>query len=313
MINASINKTMNGREWATLIVLSTLWGSSFFFNDVAVSELPVLTVVVARVLFGAIILIAVMRVMGLKMPTEWRIWRALFTLAFINNAVPFCLIVWGQSHIASGLASILNATTPLFAVVVAHYATGDEKMTGGRILGVLLGVIGVSVMIGGEAVRSLGVNVVAQIAVLSAALCYAIGGIYARRFQGMGISPMATATGQVMASSTMLVPVMLVVDQPWTLPMPSAGAMAALVGVGALSTAMAYILYFRLLVTTGATNLLLVTFLIPVSSILLGIFILDEILYPRQIAGMVMIGFGLSVIDGRIWNRLLRPAAKARS
>jgi drug/metabolite transporter (DMT)-like permease len=302
---------MGAKEWGILVVLSLLWGSSFFFNGVAVKELPTLTVVVARVFFGALILFTVMRAMGLKMPTEWRIWRALLTVGFINNAVPFCLIVWGQSHIASGLASILNATTPLFAAVVAHYFTGDEKITPGRVVGVVIGIAGVAIMIGGDALRSLGVNVLAQLAVLGAAFCYAVGSVYARRFRNMNISPMATAAGQVMASSAMLVPVMLVVDRPWTLPMPSLATIGALIGVAALSTALAYILYFRVLATAGATNLLLVTFLIPVSAIMLGIFILDETLYPKQVFGMLMIALGLSVIDGRVWTFLRRQTLKA--
>jgi drug/metabolite transporter (DMT)-like permease len=176
---------------------------------------------------------------------------------------------------------------------------------------VVIGIAGVAIMIGGDALRSLGVNVLAQLAVLGAAFCYAVGSVYARRFRNMNISPMATAAGQVMASSAMLVPVMLVVDRPWTLPMPSLATIGALIGVAALSTALAYILYFRVLATAGATNLLLVTFLIPVSAIMLGIFILDETLYPKQVFGMLMIALGLSVIDGRVWTFLRRQTLKA--
>jgi drug/metabolite transporter (DMT)-like permease len=240
-----------------------------------------------------------MRLVGVGIPADWRIWRSLLLLGLINNALPFCLIVWGQTHIAAGLASILNATTPLFGVVVAHYFTGDEKLTAGRLAGVVIGFAGVAVMIGADALRSIGVDVLAQLAVLLATFCYAVGTIYARRFRGLGLSPLATATGQVTASSILLLPVMLIVDQPWILPAPSMAAVAALIGVATLSTALAYIIYFRILSTAGATNLLLVTFLIPVTAIFLGILLLGEVLYPKQIAGMVMIGAGLALIDGR--------------
>ncbi|HKJ62933.1 MAG TPA: DMT family transporter [Hyphomicrobiales bacterium] len=295
----AINRTMTASEWGLLIFLSLLWGSSFIFNDIAVRELPTLTVVVTRVFFAALILFSVTRLAGITMPTDWRIWRSLFIIGLVNNALPFCLIVWGQTHIAAGLASILNATTPLFGVVVAHYFTGDEKLTAGRLAGVITGFAGVAVMIGADALQSLGVNVLAQLAVLSATFCYAVGTIYARRFRGLGLSPLATATGQVTASSILLVPVMLIVDHPWSLPVPSMAAIASLAGVATLSTALAYIIYFRILSTAGATNLLLVTFLIPITAIFLGILLLGETLYPKQIAGMVMIGAGLALIDGR--------------
>lgn len=302
----AINRTMTAGEWGLLVFLSLLWGSSFIFNDVAVRELPTLTVVVTRVLLAAVILLAITRLAGISMPTDWRIWRALLLLGLINNALPFCLIVWGQSHIAAGLASILNATTPLFGVVIAHYFTGDEKLTAGRMAGVITGFAGVAVMIGADALQSLGVSVFAQLAVLMGAFSYAVGTIYARRFRGLGLSPMATATGQVVASSVLLVPVMLVVDKPWTLTVPGMETIFALIGVAVLSTVLAFIIYFRILSTAGATNLMLVTFLIPVSAIILGILLLGETPHPKQIAGMLMIGTGLALIDGRPLRAIMR-------
>lgn len=305
-LRQTMNRTMTAGEWGLLILLSLLWGSSFIFNDVAVRELPTLTVVVTRVFFAALILQAVTHLAGIRMPADWRIWRSLFILGFVNNALPFCLIVWGQTHIAAGLASILNATTPLFGVIVAHYFTGDEKLTAARLAGVMTGFAGVAVMIGAEALQSLGINVFAQLAVLSATFCYAVGTVYARYLRRLGLTPLATATGQVTASSILLVPVMLIADQPWTLPVPSAAVLVSLAGVATLSTALAYIIYFRILATAGATNLLLVTFLIPVTAIFLGILLLGEMLYLKQIAGMLMIGTGLALIDGRSVRLLKR-------
>jgi drug/metabolite transporter (DMT)-like permease len=297
---------MGASEWAMLITLSLLWGASFFFNGVAVQSLPTFTVVVARVVIAAVILHLALRASGLRMPRDAALWRTFFAMALINNAMPFSLIVWGQSHIASGLAAIVNATTPLFTVMIAHVFTSDEKLTRGRLAGVIIGLSGVAVMIGLDALRNLGVNVVAQLAVLGGALCYASGAVFGRRFRTMNITPMQTATGQTTAASVILLPVVLLVDQPWTLPMPGVGTIAALFAVAALSTALAYIIYFRLLASAGATNVLLVTFLVPVVAILLGAAFLGEVLQPQHLLGMALIGLGLAAIDGRPWRLLMR-------
>lgn len=306
-----ISTSMSAREWAMLLALSVLWGGSFFFVGVAVKELPTLTVVVVRVMIAALLLLALLRGLGIAMPRDAATWRAFLCMGLLNNAVPFSLIVWAQGHIASGVASILNAATPLFTVIVAHLFTADEKMTGRRIAGVMIGFAGVAIMIGGEALFSLGGHVAGQVACLTAALSYAFAGVYGRRFRSMGVPPLATAAGQVTASSALLVPVMLLVDRPWQLAVPSLGVCAALAGLAALSTALAYVLYFRILSTAGATNLLLVTFLIPVSAILLGVLVLHESLAPRHLAGMALISAGLAVIDGRLVGLLAKqkPAA----
>lgn len=285
-----------------LIALAAVWGGSFFFNAVAVRELPVFTVVVSRVALAALLLLIALRLMGERMPTDRRVWAAFFGMGLLNNAIPFSLIVWGQQHIASGVASILNASTPLFTVIFAHLLTDDEKMIGSRLFGVVIGFVGVAVMIGFDAMHMLGTDVVAQFMCLAGAISYALASIFGRRFRSMGIVPMTTATGQVIASSILLIPLMLVIDQPWTLPIPSMAAIGALIGVAAISTALAYILYFRILATAGATNLCLVTFLIPVSAILLGILFLNESLLPKHVAGMALIGLGLAAIDGRPWQ-----------
>ena len=304
--NGGQQRPMTMAEWTMLLVLSAVWGGSFFFNGVAVRELPVFTVVVSRVALAALVLLAVLRLKGERLAPDRRVWTAFLVMGLLNNVIPFSLIVWGQQHIASGVASILNASTPLFTVVLAHFLTQDERMNPGRLAGVVVGFAGVAVMIGGDAVEALGVNVTAQLMCVAGAVAYAFAGIYGRRFKAMGVSPLATATGQVVASSLLLLPLMLAVDRPWTLDVPSAPALGALVGVATVSTAFAYVLYFRILSTAGATNLLLVTFLIPVSAILLGILFLDEALLARHVAGMALIGLGLAAIDGRPWRMLSR-------
>ncbi len=296
--------TMGGREWAMLLVLAVLWGGSFFFNGVAVRELPSFTLVWLRVAVAAATLLLVLRLLGQHMPTEGRVWAAFFGMGLLNNVLPFVLIVWGQHHIASGLASILNATTPLFTVLVAHLLTPDEKLTPLKLAGVATGLTGAVFMVGPVALGGLGGGVTAQLACLAGALTYAFAGIFGRRFKRMGVAPIATAAGQVCASTVL--PLMLLVDRPWTLAMPHAASWAAVLGVGLLSTALAYVLYFRILAAAGATNLLLVTFLIPVSAILLGVFVLGETLLPRHLGGMTLIGAGLACIDGRLPRLLLR-------
>jgi drug/metabolite transporter (DMT)-like permease len=309
---ASIRRSMTALEWALLLGLSVLWACSFFFNAVALKEISPLTVALLRVAFAAVILLVALRAIGIKMPADRRIWAAFFGMGFLNNALPFGLIVWGQTHIASGLASILNATTPLATVLVAHFLTADEKMSGNRLAGVIIGLLGVVVMIGPEVLQGFGVNVAAQLACLAAALSYAFAGVFGRRFKRLGIAPMVTATGQAIASTVILLPIALTVEHPWALAMPSMAAWGAIAGIALLSTALGYVIYFRILATAGATNLLLVTFLIPVSAILLGSLVLGERLDAKHFAGMALIGAGLLAIDGRVFARL-RRAGESRS
>jgi drug/metabolite transporter (DMT)-like permease len=307
---AMTSRPMMRAEWAMLLFLSLVWGGSFFFNAIAIRDLPVFTFVVARVALAALILMAVLRFRGERLPRDPKVWAAFFGMGFLNNVIPFSLIVAGQTHLASGVAAILNASTPLFTVILAHLLTSDERMSGGKLIGVVVGLLGVAAMVGGEAIQNLGAHVGAQLMCLGAAISYAFAGIYGRRFRSMGVTPMTTATGQVVAASVILLPVALLVDRPWALPTPSLQAIAAVIGVAAISTALAYVLYFRLLATAGATNLSLVTFLVPVSAILLGTLFLGEVMQPRHFAGMALIGLGLAAIDGRPWRKLCGLASR---
>ena len=305
--------SMNVHEWLLLIILSIVWGGSFFFVGVAVEALPPLTIVALRVSLAASALLAVVYFTGLRMPTDPWIWVAFICMGALNNVIPFTLIVWGQTHIASGLASILNATTPIFTIVAAHFLTKDEKMTNNKVIGVLIGFAGVVTMLGHEALGGLGASVFAQLAVLGAAISYSLAGIYGRRFAQSGIKPVVTATGQVTASSLLLIPLAVFYDKPFTLPMPGFEIWLAILGLALISTAFAYILYFRILSTAGATNLLLVTLLIPVSAILLGTVILGEQLEPKHMLGMALISIGLLSIDGRVFPAILNSFKKPQA
>jgi len=297
---ASVKRSMGLIEWLSIIVLAIIWGGSYFFIGIAVKELPPFTIVALRVCLAALTLNIIIRCMGHAMPKKRKVWLAFCGMGLLNNMLPFCLIVWGQTHIASGLASILNATTPFFAVVAAHFLTKDEKMTRNRLLGVLIGIAGVLLMVGPEALHGIGKNLLAQFAVLGAAISYALAGIFGRRFQRMGITPVVTATGQVTASAVLFTMPAMVIDRPWQLAMPSWEALGAILALALFSTVCAYILYFRILSTAGATNVLLVTLLIPVSAVLLGTTILGEQLEAKHFFGMGVIGLGLLAIDGRV-------------
>jgi len=287
-------------EWACLILLSLLWGGTFFFAKIALAEVPPLTIVLSRLILASTALFLVTRALGLSGGTTPRP-RDFAILGLLNNVLPFCLIFWGQTQISVGLASILNATTPLFSVIVAHFLTKDEKLTSLRALGVAAGMIGVAAMIGVGALTDLGASLPHQLAVLAAALSYGFAGVYSRRFKGA--QPMTIATGQLTASALILAPVALLIDRPWLLPIPSDAVLGCLLALGLFSTALAYFLYFRILTASGATNAAMVTFLVPVSALALGVFLLGETIGASQWIGMALIALGLSLIDGRLWRR----------
>ncbi len=299
-MTSSINTTMGSREWAMLIALSILWGGSFFFVGVAVTDLPPLTIVSLRVGIAAIALWSIALVMGLRPPKNAGVWGAFLGMGLLNNAIPFVLIVWGQTQIASGLASILNATAPLFTVVVAGMLLPDERITRLKVMGVVVGFIGVAVMIGLPALGKSD-SIPAQIAIIAAALSYAFAGVFGRQFKAMGINPIVTAAGQVTASALVMAPLALMIDGPIVIDEISKGTWASIAGLSVLSTSVAYVIYFKLLESAGATNLLLVTLLVPVSAIFLGSLFLNETLGVVHFIGITLIAIGLSAIDGRLW------------
>ena len=237
------------------------------------------------------------------MPSSPGLWGAFIIMGALNNLIPFSLIVWGQTHIESGLASILNAMTPIFSVVLAHFLAREERLTTNRITGVTIGWIGVAMLIGIESLRGFGIEVMGQLAVVGATFSYACAAIYGRRFKG--INPLIVATGMLCGSTIMMTPLALVIEQPWNLS-PGITTLMALFGLAAVSTSLAYIIYFQVLATAGPTNLLLVTFLIPVSAILLGVVVLAERLAWNAFAGMGLIFIGPISIDGRLLKRFKR-------
>lgn len=291
---------MNLQNWLLLIVLSLLWGGSFFFIELALAGLPVMTIVWSRVALAALVLALALWLSGGVFPRGRVVWGALAMMGVLNNAIPFTLFVLAQGQITSSLAAILNATTPLFTVIVAHVATTDERAGWAKLAGLWLGFGGVAVMLSGAGAAG---DVWAKLACLGAALSYGLGGVWGRRFRRMGLTPMTTAFGQLACSSAMIAPIWLLVDRPWGLAMPGLVPVLAVAGMAVLSTALAYLIFFRVLAQAGATNLALVTFLIPVSATLLGVGLLGESLRAEHLAGFALIALGLMAIDGRVFRR----------
>ena len=299
-----INQEMTGREWLTLLILALIWGGAFMFIGVAVRHVDPLTYVWLRLTIAAGGMFLFLKVSGERLGLPRQVWGSILLLALLNNALPFTLFGWGQTHIASGLASILNATTPIWGVLVAHLFTQDERMTPRKIAGVLLGFAGVATMIGPTLMANVANDALAQLACIAAALCYAIAAVWARRFRRMGISPMSVTTGQLTAGSLMMLPLAMLIDQPWTQPLPPVTAWGAIVALALLCTAFGYVLYFRLIDSAGATNALMVTLLVPPFAILFGSLFLGEVLAPQDFIGLGLIALGLAAIDGRLFRRL---------
>lgn len=296
---------IDARDWSLLAALSVLWGGSFFLNGAALRELPPLTLVFLRVALGAAILLPLLRMQGISLPRGLTGWTPFFAIGLLNNVIPFSLIVIGQTFVPSGLASILNATTPLFTVMVMA-AAGEEVLQMRRVAGVALGVVGVVILRGWgiEARPGQGFGI---LLCLGGALSYGLAALAARRLL-KDSAPLGTATFQLVASTVMMAIIAGAVEQPWRLPLPSLTTWLAVLGLAALSTALAYIVFFQILRRSGATNVMLVTLLIPVTAILLGWLVLGEPISSREIAGAIVIGSALLVIDGRVLKLLRRGA-----
>jgi len=305
---------MSARNWGLLLLLALLWGSSFFFYKVLVAVLPPTTVVLGRVGIAAVAMNLWLLAQGQRMPSGLRLWLRFALLGFLNNVLPFILIAWGETRITSGMASILNATTPIFIVAVAHWGTEDEKLSPGKALGIAFGILGVIVLVGPAAFE--GVSAIwGELAVVMASCVYGFGGVYSRRFKDL--TPLVAATGQITGATLLLIPLSLLIDHPWTLPMPDTSAWASLLAIALFNTALAYVVYYRMVASVGVTYISLVTFLIPVIALWLGAVFLRENVTLQALAGMAIIALGLAAADERLFrwggsNKLGPPPPRAR-
>lgn len=299
---AKTSETIDARTAQLLLFLSILWGGSFFFTGAAIRELPPLTVALARVALGAAFLLPVFGMLGGSWPKTLAGWLPFAGMGLLNNVIPFSLQAAAQLYVSSGVTSVLNATTPLFGVVILA-AFGDERLIARRMIGVATGLVGVAILRGvsiDDASQTVGI-----LLGLGGALSYGFAGLWGRRMLS-NVPPINSATCQLLCSTAVMLILAAIVEQPWKLPVPSTQAILALLGLAAFSTSLAYIVFFTILARSGATNTLLVTLLIPVTAILLGHFVLGEPLHTREIAGALVIGSALLVIDGRVFGLLYR-------
>lgn len=292
---------MNIGEWAVLVLLGTLWGGSFFFARVAVAEIPPLSLVMFRVGIAAVALHLYLAAIGPSFRLALPMAGSFFTLALLNNVIPFTLMFAGQTELGAGAASVLNATTPFWTMLLANVTTEDEKLSWNKLAGVALGVVGTVVMIGPGVLADVGAPAWAKLALLGTALSYAFAAIFARRFRAL--PPQLIATGQLTAATIVMIPIVLLWHGTQGLFSASPHVWAAVLGLALLATSLGYILYFGLLRTAGATNTSLVTFIVPISAIILGALFLGETMELFEFGGMALIGLGLLVIDGRLLKR----------
>lgn len=309
---SAASRPMGRVEWAILASLALIWGSAFLFIKVAVASFHPLTYVWMRILIAGATLTIILHFTGRSLRMPVKVWAAVAVLALLNNVVPFALFGWGSRHIASGLAAILQATTPIFGVVAAHFLTVDEKVTPRRLTGVMIGFAGVALMIGPQLSSDGGSHFTAQLACLFASLLYALAGIYARRFQALGVAPMQLAGAQFVAGAILLAPVAIALGDPLTALPASIGAWGSVAVLAIVCSALAYVLFFRLIERAGATNSLLVTLLVPPVALIVGTVVLGEHFGANQLGGLAAIAAGLAVIDGRLPAMIFWRLRKAR-
>ena len=296
------------RTWSEMAALSLIWGGSFLAIRIALDEIPVFSSVAHRVLWAALALWIVVLMRRLPVPRGLHVWMAFFVMGCLNNVVPFGLMAWGQLHIETGLTAILNAATAIWGVLVAALVFPDERLTTHRLLGVLLGFFGVATAVGVDAFAGLDLRSMAQIAVILGTLSYALAGSWARA-RLRGVPPLVSAAGMLTASSVIMVPIAWILDGPLSLDM-SARTWGAVGYYALVSTALAYLLYYRILASAGAGNLLLVTLMVAPVAIVLGASVRDEALSPNAYAGFALLALGLLILDGRL-AQVLRKVRSA--
>lgn len=292
---------MSAGDWGQLVLLGFLWGGSFFFARIAVAEIPPLALVLYRVAIAALVLHLWLRLRGISFAPVLDRPGSFLALALLNNVIPFSLIFTGQTQIGAGLASVFYATTPLWTILVANLLTSDEKLSAAKLAGVGLGMAGAAIMIGPGLLSGLGGPAWAKLAVIGAAISYAFAAVYAKRFKD--IKPTVVATGQLTAATMLMVPIVFFLYSPGQIVTSSIPVWTAILMLAVFTTAFAFILYFNLIASAGATSASLVTLLVPLSAIMLGAVFLGERLKPLELLGMLLIMTSLVIMDGRLLRR----------
>ncbi|GES47951.1 ABC transporter permease [Rhizobium dioscoreae] len=304
-------RPMSANDWGQLLLLGALWGGSFFFARIAVAEIPPLALVLYRVSIAALVLHVWLRLRNISFAPAIARSASFLGLALLNNVIPFSLIFSGQTEIGAGLASVLYATTPLWTVLVANLLTADEKLSASKLAGVALGIGGAAIMIGPGLFANLGGPTWAKLAVIGAAISYAFAAVFAKRFRD--IKPVVVAAGQLTASTIVMIPIVLLLYDPGEIISTNISIWLAIGTLAIVTTAFAFILYFNLIASAGATNASLVTLLVPASAIILSAAFLGERLEPYEFLGLALIVSSLVVVDGRLLRWRQRSDALKKS
>ncbi|MBV7393366.1 DMT family transporter [Mameliella sediminis] len=296
--------SLSPRAWTEMVLLALIWGGSFLAIRTALDEIGPLTSVLFRTGIAAAVLWPLILWRRIALPRGWRIWSALLVMGLLNNVIPFSLIAWGQLHIPTGLTSIFNATTAIFGVVVAAMVFADERLTPRKAIGVGLGFAGVVTAIGPSALLTLDLTSAAQLAVIAGTLSYALAAAWAR-IHLKGLAPLAAATGMLTSSTAVMIPLTLLTEG---VPSPdmAPATWAGILYYALIATALAYLIFYRVLAMAGSGNTMLVTLLIPPVAITLGALVRGEALAPSAYVGLGLLAFGLSVLDGRLYRRAVR-------
>ncbi len=290
--------SLTPRVWFELTLLALIWGGSFLAIRTALDEIGFLSSVAHRVLWAALLLWIIAWLRRMPLPKSPKIWMAFLVMGLLNNVIPFSLMAWGQLHIETGLTAILNAATAIWGVLVAALIFPDERLTAQRLIGVMLGFIGVATAIGLANLKALDLRSLAQLTVIGGTISYAFAGSWARA-QLKGTAPLISAAGMLTGSTLIMLPVAHVIEGPLPVDLEPRTWMA-IAYYALAATAFAYLLYYRILAAAGAGNLLLVTLMIPPVAILLGAWARNETLLPAAYAGFALLALGLLILDGRI-------------
>jgi drug/metabolite transporter (DMT)-like permease len=286
-------------DLALLLLLATLWGGSYSFIKVGVETIPPVTLIAARTLLAGAILLGVLRWRGLRLPRDVGTWRLFLIQACLNSVVPFTLIAWAERSVEAGLATILSSTSPIFVVVLGLLAGTGERVSRLKLAGIASGLAGTGLIVGVEAMAGFGADLAAQLALVAASLCYGGAALFGRHFKGM--DPFMPAAGSLICGAIILIPLSLAVDRPWTLT-PSAASIQALLALSIFSTALAFVIYFRLIARLGSVATTSVAYLRVPTGVLIGMVVLGESLAPTAWAGLVLIVAGVLAMT--------RPARK---
>jgi drug/metabolite transporter (DMT)-like permease len=286
-------KTNTALELSLLLTLATLWGASYTFIKIGVETIPPVTLIAARTLIASAILLVVIRSRGLALPRDAATWRRFMFQAWLNSVIPFTLIAWAERTVDAGLATILNSTSPIFVFLLTAVLTGHEPAAGRKLFGVVAGLVGICLIVGVQALHGIGAQLAAQLAIVAATVCYAGAAIFGRGFKHL--DPTMPAAGSMICGAIMLIPISLAVDRPWRLT-PSTDSILALLGLSVFSTALAFVIYFRLLHTLGSVGTTSQAYLRVPIGVAIGVVFLGETLSSSAWAGLACVVVGVAAM-----------------